>query len=185
MKVLKWLNDHFEEFLLVVLLVIISCVSLLQVVIRNIPWIPALKWAEEFCRFCWIWSVFLSLPYTIRRGSMLRVTVLLDAMPETLRKCVNIFVDLVIVAAMGFMACYSYPTVMKIYLSAETSPAMAWPMWAIYSMMLVGFVLGTIRAIQKTADHIRHFGERQLSTVEQAMADAEEEIALAEEGGDA
>ena len=57
MKVVKWLDEHMEEFLLVILLVVIACVSLLQVIIRKIPWIPSLTWAEEFCRFCWIWSV--------------------------------------------------------------------------------------------------------------------------------
>ena len=82
MKVLKWLDEHFEETLLVICLVLIACVCLIQVIIRNIPWIPSLQWAEEFCRFAWIWSVFLSLPYTIRKGTMLRVNVLLDLMPH-------------------------------------------------------------------------------------------------------
>ena len=40
MKVVKWLDEHMEEFLLVILLVVIACVSLLQVIIRKIPWIP-------------------------------------------------------------------------------------------------------------------------------------------------
>ena len=42
---------------------LIAVVSLMQVIVRNIETLPALKWAEEFCRFCWIGSVFLSLPY--------------------------------------------------------------------------------------------------------------------------
>lgn len=42
MKVVKWLDEHMEEFLLVILLVVIACVSLLQVIIRKIPWIPSL-----------------------------------------------------------------------------------------------------------------------------------------------
>ena len=72
MKAVKWLDERFEETLLAILLVLISCVEFIQVVIRNVPWIPALTWAEEFCRFCWIWSVFLSLPYTVRKASMLQ-----------------------------------------------------------------------------------------------------------------
>lgn len=67
MKVVKWLDDHLEETFLVILLILISCVSLLQVIIRKIPFIPALTWAEELCRFLWIWSVFISLPYTLRK----------------------------------------------------------------------------------------------------------------------
>lgn len=180
MKVIRWLDDHFEEVLLVVFLVAITIVSFLQVVIRKLPWIPALTWAEEFCRFAWIWSVFLSLPYTIKRGNMLRVTVLLDAMPTTIRKFLNIFVDLVNLAVMTLLFYYAIPLVRDRFISAETSPAMLWPMWAIYASMLLGFGLATFRAIQALVVHIKQFGEKPLTTVEQTMQAAEEELAAAQ-----
>lgn len=181
MKVLKWLDDHFEEVLLVICLVLITVVSFLQVIIRKIPWIPALTWAEEFCRFAWIWSVFLSLPYTIRKASMLRVTVLLDAMPSRTRNAFNIFVDVLNIAAMALLFWYSLPLVQDRFLSAETSPAMLWPMWAMYSSMTLGFGLAVIRGVQMLVIHIMHFNDKQLSTVEQAMQDAADEIAMAQE----
>lgn len=181
MTVIKWLDDHFEEILLVILLVMITVVSFLQVVIRKIPWIPALTWAEEFCRFAWIWSVFLSLPYTIRRSSMLRVTVLLDAMPENVRKVLNIVVDVINLAAMALLFYYAFPVTIDRYLSAETSPAMLWPMWLMYASMILGFGLAVVRGIQVLILHIIHFGEKQLSTVEQAIQDAADEIAMANE----
>ena len=187
MKVLKWLDEHFEETILVVLLVIIACVCLIQVIIRNIPWVPSLQWAEEFCRFCWIWSVFLSLPYTIRKGNMLRVSVLLDLMPHALRKIVNILVDLITAASMGLLGFYSISVVQKILESAEKSPAMLWPMWIVYAVMLFGYLLGCVRAIQMTVIHVMHFNEKELSTIEQTMADAAEEAAAGKraEGGEA
>lgn len=185
MKVLKWLDEHAEEYALVFLLVVISCVSLIQVIVRNIPWMNSLKWAEEFCRFCWIWSVFLSLPYTIRKGNMLRVTVLLDLLPHVLRKVINILVDLVTAGSMGLLAYHSVTVMQSIMKSAETSPAMLWPMWIVYSMMLIGFVLATLRGLQQLMLHCIHFNEKELSTVELAMLEAAEEAALAkgEEGG--
>ncbi len=187
MKVLKWLDEHLEETLLVICLVLISCVCLVQVIIRNIPWIPSLTWAEEFCRFCWIWSVFLSLPYTIRKGNMLRVSVLLDIMPHAMRKTLNIIVDVVITASMGLLAFYSIDVVGKIAASGELSPAMLWPMSIIYGVMLVGYVLGALRGLQMTVIHVMHFGEKELSTIEQTMADAAEEAAAGKraEGGEA
>ena len=39
MKALKWLDDHFEEALLAVFLVLIACVMMLQVIVRKIPFI--------------------------------------------------------------------------------------------------------------------------------------------------
>ena len=177
MKIIKWLDDHFEEFLLVILLVLITLVSFIQVVIRKIPWIASLTWAEEFCRFAWIWSVFLSLPYTIKRGNMLRVTVLLDALPDKIRKCLNILVDIVNISVMALLLYYSFPLLRDRIISAETSPAMLWPMWAIYLSITVGFGLAVLRGIQTLILHISHFNEKVLSTAEQTMLEAAEEVA--------
>ena len=187
MKAIKWLDDHFEETLLVICLVLITCVCFVQVIIRNIPWIPSLQWAEEFCRFAWIWSVFLSLPYTIRKGKMLRVNVLLDIMPHVIRKTINIAVDIVVAGSMGLLAYYSIDVTSKIAASAELSPAMLWPMSIIYGVMLAGYALGALRGIQMVIIHIMHFNEKELSTIEQTMADAAEEAAAGKraEGGEA
>ena len=69
MKVIKWLDEHFEETFLVFFLVLISCITMLQIIART--FFAALSWPEEFCRYCWIWSVFISLPYTMRKGNMI------------------------------------------------------------------------------------------------------------------
>ncbi len=187
MKAIKWLDAHFEEALMVFLLVLISCIELIQVIFRNLPFVPALTWAEEFCRFCWIWSVFVSLPYTIRKGSMLRVSVLLDLFPRAVRGAINVAVDLITAGAMLLLGWHSVGVVAKIVESGETSPAMRWPMWIIYSIMLLGFFLGALRGIQQAVIHIRHFGDEGESTIEQTMreAEAEAEAAQRTEGGDA
>ena len=69
MKVIKWLDEHFEETFLVFFLVLISCITMLQIIART--FFAALSWPEEFCRLCWIWSVFISLNYTMRKGNMI------------------------------------------------------------------------------------------------------------------
>jgi len=182
MKILKWLDAHFEEAFLCFLLVVILVVSFLQVIIRKIPWIPSLTWAEEFCRFCWIWSVFLSLPYTIKKGSMLRVTMILDIIPPKMAKILNIIVDIITLFSMALLFFYSITVVCSIKTSAETSPAMLIPMWIIYSMMLIGFFLAVIRGIQQIIYHIKHFKDGTISMIQQVMAEAEEEAAMAKGG---
>jgi len=187
LKALKWLDEHFEEFFLVVILVLISCVELVQVIFRNLSFVDALTWPEEFCRFCWIWSVFLSLPYTIRKGSMLRVNVLVDMLPQAIRKSVNIVIDLINAAVMAILFVNAIQVVGGIKASGEASPAMTWPMWIIYSIMLVGFGLGAVRGVQMAVIHVMHFKEKELTTLEQTMADAAEEAEAGKraEGGEA
>ena len=158
MKLLRWLDKYLEETLLVIFLVVIACVSLFQVAARNLPWLSALTWAEEFCRFCWIGSVFLSLPYTIQRGSMLRVNALMQLLPPRAGKGLELAVDLAVMAAMGLLAVCSVGVVGDIFASGETSPAMKWPMWCVYALMLSGYVLGFLRGVQRVARRLGRKG---------------------------
>lgn len=201
MKVIKWLDDHFEEVLMVIALILITIVCFTQAVIRKIPdviiffgfgsqsvadfahSIKPFPWADEFSRFMWIWSVFLSLPYTIKRCSMLRVTVVLDMLPEKARKVFNIFVDIVNIVIMGLFLYYCFfgknAVIIKQFTKIELSPAMEWPMWIVFLAMPIGFALGVVRGFQVLIDHIRNFKAHQLTALEQTIADAAEEAAAA------
>lgn len=181
-KAVSWIDEHFEEALLAVLLVVIACVSLIQVVVRNVPFIPTLKWAEEFCRFAWIWSVFLSLPYTIKKGNMLRVAILLDLLPDRVGRLLNLSVDLIVAGVMGFLCWYSVPVIARIGSGAELSPAMAWPMWTVYIIIFVGFFLGTLRGIETFVYHLSH-PEAGFTSKAQAEREADESTAAAQESG--
>lgn len=186
MKIIRWLDQYFEEALLVLLLVLISCVELMQVICRELPFFSALSWTEEFCRFCWIWSVFLSLPYTIRNRNMLRVGILLDVVPNKIRNIWNIVVDLITSAAMLLLGWHSITVVKNIFNSNETSPAMLWPMWIVYTVLLLGFFLAFLRGIQQSCMGIRDLNRVQLTTIEQTRADAAQEADAGRraEGGD-
>lgn len=59
---------------------------------------------------------------------------------------------------------------------------MQWPMSFVYFFMIIGFFLGGVRGIQVIVRHIQHFGDRELTTIEQTMADAKKETELAQEG---
>ena len=174
MKVIRWLDLHFEEAILVFLLIVIACVELLQVICRNIPFIPSLTWAEELCRFAWIATVFLSLPYTIRTSNELRVSVLLDALPDRLHNLLNILVDALTAVMMGVLCSASVSVMVRIYASGETSSAMLWPMWIMYLIVIIGFALAIVRSIQMGVIHIIHFNERPVTELESLI---EEEAA--------
>lgn len=167
MRVIKWLDKHFEEAILMVFLVLIACVTLIQVICRNVPALPVLTWPEELCRFLWIATVFLSLPYTIRTESMLRVTALIDVMPWKVRNIVNIVVDVVTFFVMAVLTNAAYTVFMRIVDSGETSPAMVLPMWIMYLIVLIGFVLGALRSVQMFVIHVKNINVEPKSTIEE------------------
>ena len=160
MKTLRWLDAHFEGAMLAILLVCIAIVELLQVIFRNLPFVPALTWAEEFCRFCWVWSVFLSLPYCIRKGCMLRVSLLPDLLNGKARAILEILVDLITIAAMLLLGVHAVGVADGVRASGETSPAMRLPMGLVYRIMLPGFFLGALRGAQQLARHLRMLGRK-------------------------
>lgn len=167
MRVIKWLDKHFEEAILMVFLVLIACVTLIQVICRNVPALPVLTWPEELCRFLWIATVFLSLPYTIRTESMLRVTALIDVMPWKVRNIVNIVVDVVTFFVMAVLTNAAYTVFLRIVDSGETSPAMVLPMWIMYLIVLIGFVLGALRSVQMFVIHVKNINVEPKSTIEE------------------
>ena len=176
---LKWFDEHFEEFLMIVFLILISCVMMLQVIVRKIPSIPSLTWAEEFSRFMWIMSVFISLPYTIRKSNMLRVNVIIDMLPQMLRKVINLAVDIIVGLSMALLAYHSRASLMRTLESGETSAAMQWPIWILYAFVFAGFALATLRSIQMVIIHLQHLEDREMTTLEQTIADAAAEAEAA------
>ena len=110
MKILKWLDEYFEESLLVILLVLISVVMLAQVFARYVL-NNSMSWPEEFCRYCYVWSVFLSLSFTIKKRSMLRVGVVMDLFPAKIQSTMRIFCDLVMLALFVVFFQHSFAVV--------------------------------------------------------------------------
>ena len=179
MKVIRWLDENFEEVILVVLLVVISFVMLAQIIARYV-FNNSMTWPEEFCRYCYIWTVFLSLGYTIKRGSMLRVGVVMDLFPAKIQNAVTLIVNLIILALCGTLFWRAIGVVGHIKnVTHEISSAMRLPMWLMYLSTVVGFGLALIRTIQALVHNIRHFGDKAETTIEATLKEAQSEAELA------
>ena len=152
---MKWLDLHFEESILIFFLVAISCVELVQVVARNVSFMPSLTWAEELCRFLWIATVFVSLPYTIRTVTALRVTALIELLPWKIENVINILIDVFTCAVLAVLTYFSIDVFEGVYRNGEVSPAMLLPMWIMYVFVVADFSLGALRSLQMAIIHIK------------------------------
>lgn len=179
MRTVKWLDKHFEECLLVFFLVLISCVMMLQVFMRYVL-NNSLTWPEEFCRYCYVWTAFMSLGYTIRQGNMLRVAVVMDLLPQVVRKIVALLVELVCLVFFAVFFFNSIDVVKAIGRMNQTSTAMGWPMNIVYLCTVIGFGLAALRTLQSIYMQLRHFGQARVSTMESVRAEAQAEAEMAE-----
>lgn len=148
MKFLKKLDQSLEEWILGVALIAMSVILLAQILMRALIG-NSLTWAEEVARYFYVWSVFLSIGCTIRKRNILKVDLILDLLPKNLRKIMDVIIDLINVVLFAFLAYYSVATVQGVFASGQTSPALEIPMYIIYAIIPVGFVLASLRSIQK------------------------------------
>lgn len=178
MRIIKWIDKHLEESLLVLLLVSISMIMLLQVIMRYV-FNNSLSWPEEFGRYCYVWTTFLSLGFTIKYGNMLKVGIVMDYLPNTLRSIMNIIAQLIIIVFFSIFFYYSFEVVKSIKNMGQTSTAMSWPMYLVYLCTIIGFGLATIRSIQALIYSIKNFGKKGETTLEAVKKEAEAEAQMA------
>lgn len=154
MGVIRWIDQHLEEFILSIFLVLIACVMMLQVIMRYVVG-SSLSWAEEFCRYLFIWSSLLSIGYSIRKKTILRVDSLVEMLPSNLKRLLKIVAELVVLVFFAYLLTKSIPVVKMIRDSGQTSPAMEIPMYVVYLSAVVGFLLAVIRSIQSLLETVK------------------------------
>ena len=131
-----------------VLLVAIAVVMMAQVVMRYC-FRQSMPWPEEFCRFCFVYSGFISMGYCVRRGKMLKVDILVTFFPKAVQKVLEAVSEAVTLLFFGYLTFYAYQATMNSMRGGMKSTAMEVPMWIIYAAVLIGSSLGLIRQTQK------------------------------------
>ena len=147
MKVLKKLEESFEEILMGIFLIGMSLILLLQILMRMTG--NSLTWAEEVARYMYVWSVFLSVACTLRAGNVLKVDLIHQMLPKTLRRVLETLLDLINVALFGYLARNAFTLVQQVQMSNQKSPALEIPMYYVYWIIPIGFALACIRSIQR------------------------------------
>ncbi|KEJ91671.1 TRAP transporter small permease [Synergistes jonesii] len=147
MKAIRWLDKHFEESVLILLMIGISCTMFLQVVMRYFFNMP-LTWPEELSRYMWIWTTFFSMSYTIYMRNMLRVDLLAEFLPERIRQILEISIQFLSLGIYSTFAYYSVIVYRSLVTSGRVSPALRIPMYMVYSALCVGFFLSVVRTLQ-------------------------------------
>jgi len=147
MKVLKWIEENLEEFLMCILLVAMACIMIVQIICRFV-FSNSLGWSEELTRYLFVWSTFLSISYCIRKNLSIRIDLIVEALPGGLKKAFYIAVDLVVLVTYAYLVQPSFKYLNNTITNGQVSTAMQIPMAVIYAAPCVGFVLAVIRSAE-------------------------------------
>lgn len=146
-KLLRWLDEHFEETILGGFLILITVVIFFQVIMRYVL-SRALPWPEEFTRYCLVCSTLLSLAYCIRFRIMLRVDIVANLLPKPVHKVLEFLIRLLSLGLYSYLFYHSFSTVELSWNSKQASTAMGFPMYLLYAWGTVSFGLAILRTVQ-------------------------------------
>ena len=71
-KILHWLDENLEEFILVIFLIAMTLIMGIQVFARYALG-ASLSWSEELTRYLFIWSGFISVSYCTKKCISIKI----------------------------------------------------------------------------------------------------------------
>jgi TRAP-type C4-dicarboxylate transport system permease small subunit len=147
-RILKFIDDKFEEVIGTVVLGVVVTLIFLGVVLR-IVFTSGLPWQEEISRFGFVFVCYLGASYGMKSGDHIRITFVADALPEGARKILRVITDILWIGFNVFIVITS----MDYYLHQKNfiglSGILRIPLHYVFMTIPVGFALITLRLIQQ------------------------------------
>lgn len=155
MKLLKTLNDHFEEYLLVLLMSLEVIIVFAQVITRFILKTP-LAWSEEIARYMFIWLVWVGAAYATKENKNIKIDILSSKFTGAMKVIADIFTGILFIGLMVFMLYTSGKVTYTVYLSNSIATGSHMPMWIAWFSLPLSMALMLFRFIQNSIRSIRH-----------------------------
>ena len=154
MKFLKMLNNHLEEYLLVLLMVAEVIIVFAQVITRFILKTP-LAWSEEIARYMFIWLVWIGAAYATKENKNIKIDILSSKFTGGMKILAEIFAGVLFIGLMVFMFYTSGKVTYTVYKSNSIATGSHMPMWIAWFSLPLSMALMTIRFIQNSVRSIR------------------------------
>ena len=110
-------------------------------------------WTEEIARYLLICVVFVGAAISVRKNNHVQVDFFYRLMPRPLRRLMSTLVDLFRVAFLAYSSWLTWELIQKI--GGQQMSIIDWPIGIVYAVVLFGFALMTVRAVQVTVANWR------------------------------
>ena len=148
----KFFNYYVEDWIGILLLIILVLVVLYQVVMRVLSSTPPL-WTEEIARYLLIILTFMGASIAVRNGSNISLDFILQGIPKNVSKVI------LIVARIIEIIFYTICTVLSIQMSKFSTGRFLVSIhisrMLIYGLLALGFAMMTFRAALRMYDLVR------------------------------
>jgi TRAP-type C4-dicarboxylate transport system permease small subunit len=139
-------------------MVIVSSLSgmfvsiLLQVIMRYIFGKPLL-WSEEVARYLFVYFSLIGISYAIRENCHIRMVAVVNLLPAKVQTIISIVINLILAVLFLWIAPQSIPF-LKTQMAINAT-ATEIPMFFVYIVLPIGFIMSGIRLILKSIEDIK------------------------------
>ena len=151
MKMIKWLDEHLEEYLLIALSTFTVVVIFGQVYMRYVR-SSSLTWSEEIARYAFIWMIYIGVSYGVKKGKHLGVDAFSELFQEKGKIILAIIANVSFLVFSAVVIYFGFDIVLRI---TRESAALQLPMGWVYVAPVVGMILTMLRLLQKTLHQIK------------------------------
>lgn len=150
----KFLDNNFEEILMVFLLSLMSILIGAQVFMRYVL-NDSLAWSEELARYAFIWATYIGVACAVKRNAHICVEAAVTRLPALYQRYAAILSHLLFIVFAVMVMKEGYALTLKIFSFGQKSSAMGLPMGWIYLAPTVGFGLVILRLLQRIAIEVK------------------------------
>ena len=154
MKVLRWLDEYFEEAVLVSSLVVTVGLIFMQVIMRYV-FKNSLSWSEELARYIFLYQIWLGASYATKKKAHLRIEIIKSKFSGRKGVYFETAVMIIWLAFTVFLTVESFNLTKMIFIRGQLSPAMRMPMGFAYASVPIGAGLMSLRLIQNIVSGIK------------------------------
>lgn len=163
MKFLKFLNEHLEEVICVIVLAAMTVVIFIQILLRatsafvTIP----MAWSEEIGRYLFIYAVYVGAAYATQKRAHQKVDILPILCGDRGKLIFNLIGDVGVIIFAGVMTVFSWQVVQNVaFVFVQQAPATKLNMGYAYAGPALGMLLCTFRSVQNIVFHIKSYAGR-------------------------
>lgn len=155
-RILKFLDEYFEEIIGVIMLAV--CLSLIFVgVVMRLVFTSGIPWQEELSRILYVLVVYLGASYGMKTKDHIRITFVLELLPKKGALVLEIITDIIWAAFNILVIIISAGVYPKLQRFFGESAVLEIPLHWIFLTVPIGFALVTIRLVQ---GYVQKYGGR-------------------------
>lgn len=154
MKIIRWLDQHLEEYMIAILTAVMTVLLFMQVIFRFILNLP-LAWVEEISLYSMVWLCYFGCSLAIKKREHLKMEIITNFLKPKAKRIFDIISLALFFAFAVFVLYHVTLLTVDILNRGQVTAVLELPKWIPYAGVPAAFLLMLIRMVQDLLRIIR------------------------------